>query len=177
MKKLVLASALSVLFASQAFAASDNTITFKGEVADETCTVTVNGNASSPLVLLPTVSTSDLSQAADTAGQTTFDIAVTDCPAALDGKNISTRFAGNNVSTNGNLGNIADDAAANVEVQILDTANAAIDLTSEFTADGDLSLASGESEATATYTAQYYATAASTAGAVEGTMQYAVIYD
>lgn len=177
MKKLVIASALSVLFASQAFAASDNTITFKGEVADETCSVTVNGNASSPLVLLPTVSTSDLAAAADTAGQTTFDIAVTDCPAALDGKTISTRFAGNNVSTNGNLGNIASDAAANVEVQILDTANTVIDLTSEFTADGDLSLASGESEASATYTAQYYATAASTAGEVEGTMQYAVVYE
>lgn len=183
MKELALASSLSVLFASSvlfgsyAFAASDNTITFKGEVTDQTCNVTVNGNSASPLVLLPTVAANTLKTAAATAGQTTFDISVTDCPAALEGKSISTHFAGNNVSSNGNLGNIADAPAKNVELQILDTANAVINLSSEYTADGDLSLEEGEDQSTATYSAQYYATAAATAGEVEGTMQYAVIYD
>ena len=47
----------SAISSMNAFA-SDNTITFLGEVADETCSVTVNGVAASPTVLLPTVSAS-----------------------------------------------------------------------------------------------------------------------
>ncbi|MCY0616939.1 type 1 fimbrial protein, partial [Klebsiella pneumoniae] len=68
---------------------------------------------------------------------------------------ISTVFVGNQVTTNGNLGNTG--TAANVEVQILDTAGKAINLTDSFKGDGDLTLAAGETEASATYTAQYYA--------------------
>lgn len=46
MKKIAFltASVVSALLASQAFAVSNNTITFQGLVTGETCTVTVNGN-------------------------------------------------------------------------------------------------------------------------------------
>lgn len=37
---------------STALAASDNVITFQGEVTDETCALTVNGENASPIVLL-----------------------------------------------------------------------------------------------------------------------------
>lgn len=61
MNKKIIALSVFVGLSSafSAFAASDNTITFQGEVTDQTCAVTVNGNAVSPVVLLPTVSISD----------------------------------------------------------------------------------------------------------------------
>jgi len=181
MKKLafVSASVMSVLFASQAFAFSDNTVTFQGEVTSETCSVTINGNSAKPIVLLPTVNASALAAAGSTAGQATFDIGVTGCTGnATAATTINSVFTGNSVSTAGNLSNVAStDAATNVEVQILDTASKAIDFTSGFTGAGDLTLAAGAKSATATYTAQYYATGEATAGAVEATMQYAVSYN
>lgn len=61
-----------------------NTISFQGEVADETCEVSVNGNNASPVVLLPTVSASQLNAAGQTAGQTTFDIGVSGCTGDAD---------------------------------------------------------------------------------------------
>lgn len=181
MKKLALlsASVVSVLFASQAFAYSDNTVTFQGEVTSETCSVTINGNSTKPLVLLPSVNATTLATAGSTAGQATFDIGVTGCTGSTTAATtVSSVFAGNSVSTAGNLTNVATtDAATNVEVQILDTASAPIDFTSTFTADGDLTLAAGETSSSATYTAQYYSTGLATAGAVESTMQYAVSYN
>src|SRR6516225_7232631 len=64
-----------------AFAASANTINFQGEVTTQTCAVTVNGNAANPTVLLPTVSTADLSATGSVAGLTSFTIGVTGCTA------------------------------------------------------------------------------------------------
>jgi len=183
MKKMTFlsASVVSVLFASQAFAASDNTITFQGEVTAETCSVTVNGNTAKPLVLLPTVNVSALAASGQSAGETTFDIGVTGCSGNANAETtVSTVFAGNNISTAGNLSNLAatTDAAKNVEIQILDTKGAVIDFNKgSFNGAGDLKLAAGAKEASATYTAQYYATGVSTAGAVEATMQYAVSYN
>ncbi|ENV9333497.1 TPA: fimbrial protein [Klebsiella aerogenes] len=165
----------SLLLSANAMAASDNTISFQGEVSDETCSVAINGNQTSPVVLLPTVSSTELAASGDTAGQATFDIGLTGCTGntAAETK-ISTVFVGNQVTTNGNLGNTG--TAANVEVQILDTAGKAINLTDSFKGDGDLTLAAGETEASATYTAQYYANGKAAAGTVEATMQYAVSY-
>ncbi|MGK3143616.1 fimbrial protein [Pantoea sp. C2G6] len=181
MKKLAFlsASVMSVLFASQAFAASDNTVTFQGEVTSETCSVTINGNSVKPIVLLPSVNASELAASGNTAGQATFDIGVTGCTGTTENATtISSVFVGNSVSTAGNLSNVAaTDAASNVEVQILDTASKTIDFTSPFNGAGDLSLKAGDTSASATYTAQYYATGAATAGAVEATMQYAVSYN
>lgn len=181
MKKLafVSASVMSVVFASQAFAFSDNTVTFQGEVTSETCSVTINGNSAKPIVLLPTVNASALAASGSVAGQATFDVGVTGCTGnAATATTINSVFAGNSVSTAGNLSNVAaTNAATNVEVQILDTASKVIDFTSGFTGAGDLSLKAGEKSASATYTAQYYATGVATAGAVEATMQYAVSYN
>ena len=175
-KKNIFALVLGTsLVSGSVYAASDNTITFQGEVTDETCSVAVNGNSASPVVLLPTVSASDLAASGDTAGQVTFDIGVNGCTGNASGETkISTVFVGNQVTTNGNLGNTG--TAKNVEVQLLDTANAVINLSNGFTGNGDLKLAANEKEASATYTAQYYANAAATAGTVEATLQYAVSY-
>ncbi|MET2950084.1 fimbrial protein [Vibrio owensii] len=163
------------LFTSSVLAASANTITFQGEVTDETCTVAVNGESASPVVLLETVSKSQLTNNGDTAGGADFDISISGCTGDVAGvPNISTVFVGNQVTGNGNLGNTG--SATNVEIQILDTSGSAIDLTGGFKGSNDLALAAGETSSTATYSAQYYATGAATAGTVNASLQYAVSY-
>lgn len=175
MTKYTLAALLAATLSSTAaMAVSNNTISFQGEVTDETCSVAVNGNGTKPVILLPTVSSSDLSASGDTAGMVTFDIGLTGCTGSSTETKISTVFVGNQVTSNGNLGNTG--TAGNVEVQILDTTSKAIDLTNGFTGKGDLVLAADATEASATYSAQYYANAAAKAGTVEATLQYAVSY-
>lgn len=176
MKKTTLALIVGgLLCANYASAASSNTISFQGEVSDETCSVSVNGNDASPVVLLPTVSASDLATSGATAGQTTFEMGVSGCTGdATAATTISTVFVGNNVSSAGNLTNTG--TASNVEVQLLDTTDEPIVLTGGYTASGDLTLAAGETSSSATYTAQYYATGAATSGTVAASLQYAVSY-
>ena len=174
--KYTIATFVSIMMASgSAMAISDNTITFQGEVTDETCSVAINGNGATPVVLLPTVSNKELAKSGDTAGEITFDIGLSGCTGNPSTEtNISTVFVGNQVTTSGNLGNTG--SAGNVEIQLLDTADTVINLTDGYTGVGDLKLAAGASEASASYTAQYYATDAATAGTVEATLQYAVSY-
>ena len=171
---LALGIAASLSVVSSLAMASDNTITFQGEVTDETCSVTVNGNDAAPVVLLPTVSASALAAVADIAGQATFDVGVTGCTGVTGVTDISTVFVGNQVTSAGNLGNTG--TATNVDVQIVDTTDTVIDFTSGFKATGDLSAGLTDGSATATYTAQYYATGAATAGTVQASLQYTVSY-
>ncbi|EHE2154154.1 type 1 fimbrial protein [Salmonella enterica] len=175
MKKYLAMVTGSFLVSSSAMAVSDNTITFQGEVTDETCSVVINGNQAKPVVLLPTVSTKELTDQGKTAGSVTFDIGLSGCTGSK-GKTtkISTVFVGNQVTSNGNLGNTG--SAKNVEVQLLDTSDNPINLTGGFTGDGDLQLEPNASEASATYTAQYYSTGKAEAGTVAATLQYAVSY-
>lgn len=175
-KKILVACGLLVAgYSMTASAVSDNTISFQGEVTDETCSLTVNGNDTAPIILLPTVSTSDLSASGDVAGATTFEMGVSGCTGSTDSTAISTVFVGNLIeTTNGTLGNTG--TAENVTVQILDTEGTEINLSSTYTAEGDLTLAAGDTASTATYTAQYYASDAATAGTVAASLQYAVTY-
>ncbi|OOF24163.1 fimbrial protein [Salinivibrio sp. IB872] len=91
---------------------ANNTITFTGEVTDQTCSVTVNDNVSNSVVLLESVSAAELANAGDTAGQRMFTIGLTGCTAPGADTQLKTKFVGNNVTAAGNLGNTGD--AANV---------------------------------------------------------------
>ncbi|MDE8554992.1 fimbrial protein [Pantoea vagans] len=165
----------SALVSGSVFAASDNTINFQGEVTAETCSVSVNGNNASPVVLLPTVSTSDLATSGTTAGDTNFTVGVSGCTGdSSKTTKISTVFVGNNVSAAGNLTNTG--TAKNVEVQILDPKDAVINLTSGYAGSGDMTLQAGETSGSATYSARYYAAGTPTAGTVTASLQYAVTY-
>ncbi len=86
-----------------------------------------------------------MAKGGDVAGQVTFDIGLTGCTGNTDRatKNL-TVFVGNQVTSNGNLGNTGD--ATNVEVQLLDTANKVINLTNGFKGEGDLQLKPGETK-------------------------------
>lgn len=172
----------SILFAALAavpffsFAQSANTITFRGEVAEQTCSVAVNGNASSPVVLLPTVSTSDLGAAGSTAGQTEFTVSVSGCTASVTPQAVSTVFLPNNATVGGNIANTG--TATNVSLQLLDPAApaAAFPLTGGYAAPG-LQVAANETSASHNFAVRYFAEgAAATAGTVIGAVQYSVAY-
>ena len=172
---LTVAVALSsALFSAGTLAVSDNTITFKGAVSDQTCTVSVNGSDAAPVVLLPTAPAADLAVSGATAKPTTFELGVSNCTAATSAVDITTVFVGNNVTGLGHLGNTG--TATNVDIQLLDPSRAAIDLSGGYAGVGDLTLAAGDTDASATYTAQYFATGKATVGTVQAALQYAVTY-
>lgn len=174
MKKLTLSAlVLTALFGANAHA--NNTITFLGEVSDQTCEVAINGATANPTVLLPTVSTADLAAAGSVAGETPFTLSVSGCTInATQALPIKTVFVGNSVTVAGNLGNTG--SATNVSLQILDAVGGnAVDLTGVATVDG-LNVAAGDSTASHDFAVQYYAEGAATAGTVVSSVQYAISY-
>ncbi|WP_439437690.1 fimbrial protein [Salinivibrio costicola] len=154
---------------------ANNTITFKGEVTDQTCSVTVNDNTANPVVLLSSVAAAELGNAGDTAGQKMFTVGVTGCTAPGADTQITTKFVGNNVTGAGNLGNTGD--ATNVALQLLDNSLQPVDLTSEAALEG-LVLAEGTTSAKTEYGVQYISEeGGATAGEVSASVQYAITYN
>lgn len=172
MNKIAIVAAGLVLSTA---ALADNTIKFQGEVADQTCNVSINGNASTPLILLPTVATTALANSGDTAGQTPFTIGLTGCTASGTATAIKTVFVGNNLTANGHMGNTG--TAGNVSLRLVDPATpaTALDLTGQTGAAG-LSLASGATSASHDFAVQYVAEGVATPGSVLGSVQYSVSY-
>ncbi|MGL6021458.1 MAG: fimbrial protein [Gibbsiella quercinecans] len=176
--KLKLVALALIAFSGTAFADSANTVQFKGEVSTQTCSVNINGNESNPVVLLPTVAANTLATAGSAAGATTFTVNVTGCTANPDSSTaIQTVFAGNNVTSNGNLGNTG--TATNVSIQLLDSdASSPLSFSSGSVATSSaMTLASGETSTSQDLVARYYAESAGvTAGSVTATAQYAITY-
>ncbi|HEJ9058997.1 TPA: type 1 fimbrial protein [Serratia fonticola] len=156
-------------------ALADNTIKFQGEVADQTCDISINGNASSPLILLPTVATTALGNSGETAGQTPFTIGLSGCETAASATAIKTVFVGNNLTANGRMGNTG--TASNVSLRLVDPVapTVPLDLTGQTGAAG-LSLAMGATSATHDFAVEYYSEGAATPGSVLGSVQYSVSY-
>ncbi|CNJ90275.1 fimbrial protein [Yersinia aldovae] len=175
MNKITLAIALFSASTTAALAASNNTITFQGEVTAQTCSVTVNGLNANPMVLLPTVSSGELNTSGKTAGKTTFTLGVSGCTIGPDDIDIKTVFVGSQVTTSGNLKNTG--TATNVELQLLKDATtiAGIDLNSGLPQDG-IVLKAGETTAEHDFAVQYYSTGIATPGSVIASVQYAVSY-
>ncbi|NAW70377.1 type 1 fimbrial protein [Vibrio sp. V26_P1S5P106] len=180
MKKTMISAATSLGVCSAVFLVSvpafaNNTITFNGEVTDQTCSVTVNGNDANPVVLLESVSAATLKEAGATAGQKTFSIGVTGCTAPTTDVQVSTVFVGNVVTADGNLGNTGD--AKNVALQLLDNSMSPVDLTSMASLSG-LTLEAGATSAVTDFGVQYISEAGgATPGSVRASLQYAVSYN
>jgi len=176
MKRFALCAALAAS-PLLAFAQSANTITFQGEVSDQTCAVTVNGNASSPVVLLPTVANAAFATSGATAGLTSFTVGLSNCTVnAAAARNVDVKFVGGNLTSTGNLRNTG--TATNVSLQLLDPATPAapFNLSGGFAAPG-LVIASGADAATHDFAVRYYAEATPVSpGTVIGAVQYAVAY-
>jgi major type 1 subunit fimbrin (pilin) len=159
--------------------ASDGTITFNGALTATTCTINGNGtNAKDFTVTLPTVSTSNLTAAGQTAGSTGFNIALTACsPVTATSKAAVFYEAGatTDLSDNGLL-RVDTGGAQNVKLQLLNADGSAIkagfsrDLQNSKPAD----LSSGA--ATLYYMVQYYAKGATTAGAANSSVVYSIDY-
>jgi len=157
------------------FAASPNTITFNGQVSDQTCAVAVNGNAANPVILMPTVSATALSAVGSTAGETPFTISVSGCTAPSSSLAIKTAFQGGNVTSAGNLANAG--TATNVQVQLLKGAGGSAVVLNGITSVPGLTLASGATSASHDFAVRYISEAgAATAGTVSATAQYALDY-
>ncbi|WP_163122596.1 fimbrial protein [Acinetobacter portensis] len=175
-KTIFIASALSLALPIAATAAP--TVTFQGEVTDQTCKATINGQTDST-VLLPTVSSTELSATGMTTGLTPFSISVQDCQVDTADVEISTKFLGHNVTTTGNLGNIAtSNPAGNVSIQLTADATGAAPVTlNGVTSVDGLVLKAGQTSATHQFGAQYYAEDAATAGAVTAVAEYTLSYN
>jgi major type 1 subunit fimbrin (pilin) len=174
--------------------ASDGTITFTGAVTANTCTVSVNASGANATVALPTVSTAALTNAATktTAAGTFFNMAVSACtatPLADIGGAAPTTVAiyfeaGPNVDevTGGLINTVA---GSNVEVNLYNASAASIvgtqikpgtqtnqPLTQAIGAGGTQWFYAGYS----TTGTNGLAGAAATAGAVNTSITYSLIY-
>lgn len=161
------------------------TVTFQGEVTSQTCSVEINGETNS-IVLMPTVAMTDFGStlaAGQTAGLTPFTISVTGCTAPTTDQSISTQFLGYDVdSTTGVLGNTntSTDAASGFGIQLLsdNTGTSGTEVTLNGVTDvAGLVLATGETSASHEFGARYYSLGADgTAGAITSVAEYTVSY-
>jgi major type 1 subunit fimbrin (pilin) len=186
MKKTLLTAALLTAFgvaavAPQANAAntSSGTITFTGSLTASTCTVAVNGGASTQTVTLPTTPLVNgvLSAAGQSAGWTAVTLTLSGCTGLTGYTKVFPYFTGTGIdTTNGYLSNTG--SATNVEVALSNSSS----LTNVLTLQG----ASGAQNAgtqllsattpTFSYFAGYVATGAATAGGVSASVQYTLNY-
>ncbi|MFI4957822.1 MAG: fimbrial protein [Lysobacterales bacterium] len=178
MNKTLLSAALIASFGFAALAplgaqaASTGTINFTGKVLADTCAINVNGSGTST-VALPTVMTAAFGASVGTvAGATPFTIALTGCdPNTASAK---MAFNGTNVdSTTGNLKN-ATGGGSNVQIQLLNSSNAAINTSTQVNAP-TIAVAAGAGSTS--LTAQYISTAiATTAGLVTSSVGFTLTY-
>ncbi|WP_316156560.1 fimbrial protein [Cupriavidus sp. BIC8F] len=175
---IVAGTAMGAQFAHAATTNADGQITFNGQITAQTCTINGNGTGSKNFaVTLPTVSASTLAQAGDTAGQTPFYIALTNCTPNTG--NVHTYFEAG-PTTDTTTGNLIVDAggATNVQIRLLNggTDNSPIKAGFTDAAQNSGVVAINSGSATLPYYAQYYATGAATAGAANSTVMYSIAY-
>ncbi|WP_288395561.1 fimbrial protein [uncultured Acinetobacter sp.] len=172
MKKVQLGLAIIGLglASSTVFAAPDGTVTVTGKIVDQTCTV--GGTSGKYTVVLPTVAKSSLATAATTNGDTKFTINLTACPAG----NVGVYYDNTNPNTNtaGRLNNTG--SATNVNIQLLNSAKAVIDLSKDSAGQNIVTSNVTSGSASLDFYARYYATGATTAGDVSTTVTYYVVY-
>lgn len=172
---------LASLAALPGYAAAAPTVTFQGEVTSQTCSVEINGQTNS-VVLLPTVSLADFGST-QTAGLTPFTISVTGCAPAAAPQNISAQFLGYGVvSSAGVLGNIntGADAASGFGIQLLSDSTGAAGTEVELngvTSVPGLVLSANESSASHEFGARYYSLGGTpTAGKITAVAEYTLSY-
>lgn len=165
--------------------ASDGTITFNGAIDASTCTISTGSTSGSFTVPLTKVSNKTLNSTGNTAGDTAFSIKLTGCSDVVG--SVSTNFeAGSAVDpATGRLNNTAaSGAASNVQIQLLNASNASpilvgYPIASQNSLGVALSSEGGtpaKGSATLNYIARYYATGATTAGAVASQVTYSLVF-
>lgn len=180
MKKNILSSLLAIAavapFAAQA---ADGTINFVGSVTAQTCTI--NAADKNLTVTLPTVSTSSLNVANNTAGRTAFQIRLTGCTTTGTGILTKTRAyfePGSTVDTTTNkLKNMTSGGATNVQIGLLNSDGTEIKAGApKDTQGGTFVTIPSSGNVNLDYAAQYVATGVATAGAVTSSVAYTLEY-
>lgn len=164
--------------ASQSAFAADGTINFAGELLDSTCTVTVNGQATSgpTNVALPKMSAAMLKTAKQTAGQTGFNIQLSACSGS---STTAAAFFEAGPGVNPLTSNLfSKGAAKNVELQLIDATNNKEIKVGDYGQEKSTSrIAKNAAGSTVLpYAVQYIATGEATPGTVIGTVTYSINY-
>ncbi len=178
MQLTLIGVALASVLSAPAFAA--NTITFSGEVTDQTCSAVVNGGTD-PVVVLDSVPLADLDGAVGkSAGESAFTLTLTGCAApATAAEHFTTLFQATNATAGGNMTNTAAAGASGVALQLLDgVGGARVRLGGGPVSAGDIVLATGQTSASHDYAVQYISEAATvTPGPVLGSVTYTIRYE
>ena len=159
--------------------AADGTITFNGLVTDKTCTIATPAGVNQTITL-PTVSRATLAAAGATAGRTPFSINLSGCSAG----DVATYFepgATVDFATGRLLNQAAATPAGNVQLQLLGSNSQFLPVLAAGAggtqANSQWVTVAADGSANLGYFAEYYATAASTAGEVSSSVQYTIIYN
>ncbi len=162
---------------SGAALASDGTITFNGSIVASTCDINGNGTGSGTFAVnLPPVSTTALAAAGTTAGRTGFNIKLTNCNPSSG--NVHTYFEpGPDTNAAGRLNNHVVGGAGNVNIQVLNDTFQHINLNAADGSQSSQTVPIQSGSASLQYYAEYFANnGAATAGAVQSTVTYSLIY-
>jgi major type 1 subunit fimbrin (pilin) len=175
--KLISAAILaSAAMASQFAAAADGTITFEGAITAQTCTINGNGSGSNNFaVKLPTVSSSTLATAGQTAGRTPFSIALTNCTPSSGNVHTFVESGPTIDTTTGNL-ILNPGGATNVQIALQNSDFTNIRAGAADASQNSKSVAITSGNATLNYYAQYIATGPATAGAANASVMYTMAY-
>ncbi|KAB0469907.1 type 1 fimbrial protein [Ralstonia insidiosa] len=173
---IALAATLALGIAASAQAA-DGTITFDGEVLSTSCKIDVAGEgAANATITLPNVAATSLATAGSRASEVPFNIVVGGPGAdACTQSNVKAYFhRGANVNAAGRLSNTTGTGqATNVDVVLMNSKRQDINLLDNTNSE-TIAITSGS--ATIPLYGQYYATGAATAGLVDTSVEYSVIY-
>ncbi|KPC54116.1 fimbrial protein [Amantichitinum ursilacus] len=170
---LSLATAAALLSAG-AFAA-DGTITFKGNVTSQTCTLAANGAAAKDFtVTLDSVLASGLDAAGKTAGGKAFTLSLSACTDTTG--NVRTSFEpGPTVdAATGRLNIDSASTAKNVQIGLKNADNSVIKVGADGAAQNSATYALKDGAATMSYIAEYVATGKATAGTANSSVMYTV---
>ncbi|KVV43758.1 hypothetical protein WT27_09725 [Burkholderia territorii] len=184
MKKNALLPILLVsagFFSAATAYASDGTITFNGNVIASTCKP--DGGPADLTVTLPPVSTAALGEAGKSAGRTPFSLSLTGCSTSEGNPTkVAVTFEAG-PSVNQSTGRLTVDAgtteapgAKNVELQVLNAQQQPVKVGAAGDQNSLLVDIGQDGKAKMDYYAEYIATGAAEAGAVNTRVQYSLNY-
>jgi major type 1 subunit fimbrin (pilin) len=178
MKKIIVSGfVLGALIASSQFAmAANGTITINGMVTSSTCDISSSGGGKDFTVTLPTVATSALAAAGQTAGRTPFSIMLANCTPGAG--NVHTFFEPG-ATTDASTGNlvVAGGGAANVQIGLLNSDLTPIKAGFDDASQNSHIVALNSGSAELPYYAEYHATGAATAGPAVTSVMYTISYN
>lgn len=180
---LLVAGSLVAGASTSAFAEGQGTVTFDGELIEETCKI---GGKADQIVTLPKVSVKTLTTSGDEGGYMPFTIKV-DCSGTdatkLIGKKVAIHFepVGKTTDWDPKTGNLMNKLAAtggaeNVQVKIYSTTGGKRVHNKIGDTGASVDITAANKVIDFTYVGGYYATEQTTVGKVAATVMYTLVY-